>query len=84
MAETTTFKYLAPDIFLPEAYESDEDFSPEEAMYLWERAADEAFLELPADGTTCEECSKPWNECTCPGGATYDSDVLSTARTLRR
>lgn len=45
-------------------------------MYLWERAADESFLELPADGITCEECSKPWNECTCPQGATYDSAVF--------
>lgn len=76
MTASTTFKYLDPDIFPPEAYESAEDFSPEEAMYLWEQAADESFLELPADGTTCEECSKAWNECTCPEGATYDSDVF--------
>lgn len=76
MPAKTKFKYLDPDVFDPEDYESPEDFTGDEAEELWDEAAGASFAELPADGTKCEECSQPWNECTCKGGATYDSDVF--------
>lgn len=76
MPAKTKFKYLDPEVFDPEDYESPESFTGDESEELWDEAAGAAFAELPADGTKCEVCSLPWNECTCKGGATYDSDVF--------
>lgn len=76
MTTTSEFKYLDPDLYDPADYEAAEDFTVEEAMELWEQAAEGAFAELPAPGTTCEECSEDWTACTCKGGATYDSEVF--------
>ncbi|SLK12153.1 hypothetical protein SAMN06272721_11629 [Arthrobacter sp. P2b] len=76
MTTTSEFKYLDPDIYEPADYGSAEDFTVDEAMGLWEEAAEASFHELPEPGTTCQKCSTHWNACTCPDGATYDSDVF--------